>query len=153
MLGSVIFIAIECLVLAVFLFGDIGFDHPGRFGLDFDDAIMLAVLYCGVLLGGVIYTARNRRWWAIALQLVIPVVFYLYVSAPPRVGPPLNPANYQHLVGKTKSEVEEALTGTRRITSGFLHDEKGEREFESYNGMRIFYSMDGHVLSVETPEW
>jgi hypothetical protein len=147
MLGLVIFVVIECLLLAVLAFGDVGFDHPGRFGLDFDDAIVLLVLFCGVLLGGVVYAARRRRWGWAALQLAIPIVVILISSMPPR---PLDPREYQYLVGKSKVEVHNALAGRlQSVTGGRTSRGEEAPEIEGYDGMAVYYSKDGRVLSVE----
>jgi hypothetical protein len=64
---------------------------------------------------------------------------------------PLNATDYQHLVGKSHAEVREALGGRPSLTSGFMSDDQGEREFETYDAMSIYYSEDGRVLSVESP--
>ncbi len=34
---------IQCIIVIVILFGDIGFDHPGKYGLDFGHFILLAI--------------------------------------------------------------------------------------------------------------
>ncbi|KAA1257413.1 hypothetical protein LF1_52620 [Rubripirellula obstinata] len=55
--------ATGCLVICalILMFGDIGFDKPGRFGLDFDHAILLIAISLLALLSGLIavYIARS----------------------------------------------------------------------------------------------
>ena len=91
MLLFYIFVVIESLILAVLLFGDIGFDHPGRYGLDFDDSLMLTFVFCLVALMNLVYIISNQRWtgerrWALALgQIFGPFVLcllYLFAAAP-----------------------------------------------------------------------
>jgi len=144
-----IIIAIEILVLVVLVFGDIGFDHPGRYGLDIGDGIALTLLLCTVLVAGVAYALRQHHWVIALLQVLLPVVIILGIELAPRLSRPLDPADYQFLVGKSKAEVAEALDGRRPFPTGFVSDENGEREFASFKGMTVYYSMDGKVLSVE----
>lgn len=148
--GSAIFLAIECLLLAILVFGDVGFDRPGRYGLDFGDAILLVALYSGALICGVTYAVRRKQWRIAALQLAIPFVVYFVINVVPRMREPLHAADYQHLVGKSRAEVRESLGGRRSRTSGAMSGSEGEREFENYDGMSIYYSKDGRVLSVES---
>lgn len=37
------------LIVAVLIFGDVGIERPGRFGLDWGHFVVLAVLYLGIL--------------------------------------------------------------------------------------------------------
>ena len=149
MIASLILLAIQCLLIGVFIFGDIGFDRPGRFGLDFDDFLLLAVIYFCCLITGLIRCMFKKQWTLAAAQLLIPISILLahhfYVMAP---GPHLNVVDNQYLIGKTKAEVHEALSHNRRMTGGFQGDPTGSWEVESYNGIQVYYSEDGHAIKV-----
>lgn len=57
--------AAGCLILcaAILMFGDIGFDKPGRFGLDFFHALVLIAISLICLVTGLIaaYSIRSAR--------------------------------------------------------------------------------------------
>jgi hypothetical protein len=66
----------QVLSLLVISLGDIGFDHPGRYGLDFDDLLLLAMLWLAASFVSFFtgWALRERGllrlfWFALALQL------------------------------------------------------------------------------------
>lgn len=69
--------AMQCLVVLVLFFGDIGFDKPGRFGLDFEHFLFLMLLQ-GCLFGGAVIVVFLRRQWkylgAQLLMLIVTIV-------------------------------------------------------------------------------
>lgn len=71
----------QVLAVLVVVFGDIGFDRPGRFGLDFGHLVLfIAPAWCVAALGGLILSLRaGKRWLLIqVLLLAMPLVaFYL----------------------------------------------------------------------------
>jgi hypothetical protein len=135
--GVTLFIVLQCVVIVVLQFGDIGFDKPGRFGLDYDDAIKLLVLYGALLVAGLCWAAVTRRWRLLALQLALPLLVVMSNRAIYNwQRREVDPANYQHLVGMSKTEAHDALWGHRHVTSGST----GEYDIEHYNGMVIRYS-------------
>jgi hypothetical protein len=145
---SVALLVVQCLLIAALLFGDIGFDKPGRFGLDYDDGLFILALYGVAFVLGLAYAIRWRRWRGAGVQLAIPAAVLLVTLAAPHMRRPLDAGDYQHLVGKSKADVRKEL-GDRSLTSGAMADERGEREFESYKGITIYYAPRGEVLSVE----
>lgn len=151
MKGAIAFFVAQLLLLGVFIFGDIGFDHPGRYGLDYDDLVKLVVFYVACLLAGVLYAAFRRQWKIFFLQLATPLLLGLLMVVAPSFRPPLDAADYQHLIGKSHAEVREAIGSRRPRTSGFMSDENGEYEFENYDGMSIYYtpSRDARVVSIK----
>ena len=72
---------VQVLAALVVVFGDIGFDRPGRFGLDFGHLVLfIAPAWCVAALGGLILSLRaGKRWILIqVLLLAMPLVaFYL----------------------------------------------------------------------------
>jgi hypothetical protein len=152
MKGAIAFFVAQLLLLGVLIFGDIGFDHPGKYGLDYDDLIKLSFFYMACLLVGVVYAAFRRQWKLLFIQLATPVTLWFVIFVAPQFLPPLDPADYQHLVGKTRREVREAIGNWRSRTSGAI----GDSEFDHYDGMSIFYApsrtpvRDSRVVSVET---
>ncbi len=95
---SVICLVIQGLLLLVFAFGDIGFDHPGRFGFDWDFFVKLAVAYLLFLVFGIACAISERRWWALTLQIAIPAAMFAYHSRP---YPHYSAAESQHLMSKS----------------------------------------------------
>lgn len=66
-------------------------------------------------------------------------------NAPPR--PQYRAQDYQHLIGKSKSDVKKILRSGMRA-AGITHDKNGYIEFAQYNGMTVYYSVDGVVKKV-----
>ena len=147
MKGAIAFFVAQLLLLGVLIFGDIGFDHPGKYGLDYDDLINLLFFYMACLLAGVVYAAFRRQWKLLFIQLATPVLLWFVIFIAPGLLPPLDPADYQHLVGKTRSEVRDAIGSWRLRTSGAI----GGYGVEEYDGMSIYYtkSRDPRVVSVK----
>ncbi len=101
--------ALQCLCIAIVKFGDIGFDRPGAYGLDFDHFVMIAIVYCAILLLGIAYAARERYWGWLAVQLIIPIAFYVYESRPrplPR-RPDYESREYKYLIDIAQEQVRE----------------------------------------------
>lgn len=57
--------------MLVLVFGDIGFDKPGRFGLDFEHALWLGVVWLAAAGLGVVLACRMRRPGPAAIQGVL----------------------------------------------------------------------------------
>lgn len=58
------------LALFVLVFGDIGFDKPGRWGLDYGHALLLVGLWIVACILGLVTAIRMRRTSLVILQLV-----------------------------------------------------------------------------------
>ena len=138
-------LALQFAFLAVLVFGDIGFDHPGRFGLSFNHGIIFIACYLTALVCGLLLSIKNRRWFFAAVHIAIPVLFFVISSRP---APKYQASDYQHLVGKSKAEVKTALS-SRRAFSGFRGSPDGDYEFTSYRGMTILYDNSGTVVEVK----
>ncbi|BBO35368.1 hypothetical protein [Lacipirellula parvula] len=136
MKGAIAFFVVQLLLLGVLLFGDIGFDHPGKYGLDYDDLLKLLFFYVACLFVGVLYAAFRRQWKLLLAQLATPVSLWFVIFVVPELMPPLDPADYQHLVGKTRSEARETFGFWRSRISG----SSGDSEFDHYDGMSILYN-------------
>ena len=137
-------IVFQLASLAILIFGDIGFDKPGRYGLSFDHGVLFTLSYCIALLAGLASAIKNRRWKIAVLQIAIPIMIIAYDFRPV----PFYPASeYQHLVGKSKEEVQSLLS-PRLTHSGMVGDE----EFTRYQGMMVFYDDNDIVVRV-TDNW
>ena len=144
------FLTIELLLIGVFAFGDIGFDHPGRFGLDFEHAIGLGLVFGCVLVAGLVSATAKKMWYAVVIQLALPIcAFFLIGGNGTYLWGRLDPAALQFLVGQTEADVIQAIGDRRPIVTGAVGDENGSREFKTYHGATIYYSSHGRVLSVE----
>lgn len=69
-----ILVALQIALPCVVRFVDIGFDHPSRWGLDFDSLLAIGFIYLIFLLAGLGLTAFQRDWKGYWGQLLIPVV-------------------------------------------------------------------------------
>ncbi len=72
-MSIIVLIVSQFLLLAVLMFGDIGFDHPGRFGMSFDHGLFLSFLYLVALIAGLLNSATQKSWKTALLQ-ILPVV-------------------------------------------------------------------------------
>ena len=72
---------LQAAIFMVFAFGDIGFDKPGRFGLDAGHGLLLLVAQALLVVHGLILAVRTRRlaYW-IAQLFVIALVVALFIS-------------------------------------------------------------------------
>ena len=62
---------LQCLVIFVLYFGDIGFDKPGRFGLDFDHFLILMVTYACLFVAAVTTIIRKKQWKYLSVQFLL----------------------------------------------------------------------------------
>jgi hypothetical protein len=150
----VIVIAIAMIVqvaaAGVLVFGDIGFDIPGRYGLDIVDGIVLAALFVIALLFGVTICVIKKKRVALGVQLIIPVLFVGYHIFP-RPDPKLDAAQFQHLIGMSRTEAQSELGRFRTRVTGTMREAGAteDLEFEGYNGLTIYYSAAGTVVRVK----
>ena len=61
----------QCLVVLVLFFGDIGFDKPGKFGLAFDHLLILLLLFLSLSVAAMVIVFRARQWKYLSAQLVL----------------------------------------------------------------------------------
>jgi hypothetical protein len=139
-------IVLQWLLLMILVFGDIGFDHPGRFGLDFGHFILFVFLYVVALVAGIVLAIWSRAWGSLLAQILVPLAVFIQQSWPP---PRFDAAQHQNLVGKTEPEVEEILHHARHLTSRQSNESGEERAYVGYRGMTVIYSRDGHVVTVK----
>ena len=135
----------QVLLMAVLIFGDIGFDRPGRFGMSFGHGILLSILYQIALVLGVVYSCIKRKWYTLFPQAVIPLLGIVYTAWP---AARYDAREHQHLLGETRDVVEEELD-SRSVIQGVQEDEQGATEFVSYPGMTVHYAADGIVVRVQ----
>ena len=72
LLGSIFIL--QCLVILALYFGDIGFDKPGRFGLDFGHFLILMVTQTCLLVAAVTTIIRKKQWRYFRVQFLLLVV-------------------------------------------------------------------------------
>ncbi len=64
----------QCLVILVLYFGDIGFDKPGRFGLAFDHFLILMFIQICLFVAAIVVIIRNKQWKFFGAQILLLVV-------------------------------------------------------------------------------
>ena len=72
----------QLLIVAIFALGDIGFDHPGRYGLDFGDALILMVLQVVLFLAAGVIIVKKRFWHYLFAELLLFLLTFLSIMAP-----------------------------------------------------------------------
>lgn len=70
----------QLFICAVIVFGDIGFDHPGRFGLDFEHFLLLAGLQICLMLLSVVLAIWQRQWAFLAIPTVVAGLLVLAIA-------------------------------------------------------------------------
>ncbi len=65
---------LQCLVILALYFGDIGFDKPGKFGLDFGHFIILMLIQGCLFITAASIIIRKKRWNYFSLQFLILVI-------------------------------------------------------------------------------
>jgi len=144
-------------LLGVILLGDFGFYFPGAMGA-WSQFVQWIEFYLLVLVCGVVTALVSRAWILAGFQIGLPVIvvaaWWCCLSVP---APRLEAAEYQFLMGKPISEVEEILN-RRRFGSSGLDGFQGELDadgqivesgFQDYNGMTVIYSKDNMVIEVK----
>ena len=61
--------AVQLLICLVLETGDIGFDHPGKFGLDFGHLLLLLYLQAVLWLAGLVIALWRKRWGLLLVAL------------------------------------------------------------------------------------
>ena len=145
-----VLLACQVVLCALFLFGDIGFDKAGRYGLDFDAGIIILGIYAIVILVGLILASLKKRWVLVCFQLA-PILFSLgYVYFPESK---YDAGKYQYLVGKTRVEVQKTIGHPRGFGTGSDNTKGANLDFIEVHGMIIYFSKQDVALYVEKRDW
>lgn len=81
---------LQSLVLVVLLFGDIGFDKPGKFGLDWDHYLILLVVLVGLTISAVTIVVRRDRWNYLPVQFLLLALVIVVLSIETQPHEPLS---------------------------------------------------------------
>lgn len=86
---------VQILATLAILVLPFGFDHPSSWGLDFEDFLLMLFVYGLALLTGTATCLFQRRWLALALQLLVPamVILVWFVLIPLLPASPIPPAS------------------------------------------------------------
>lgn len=71
----------QCLVILVLYFGDIGFDKPGKFGLAFDHFLILMLMQGCLFITAIVTIFCGKQWKFFGVQLLLLVVTAVGVVA------------------------------------------------------------------------
>jgi hypothetical protein len=153
-------IAVQTILMAILifggLFGGVGFDHPGSYGLDLTKMLRIGVFYAISLIFGATISVAGKRYKLLALQVSIPPLVFMAAIAtafvntePPTFNPhlPSKAVHFQYLIGKSKYEAMDELQHFGIGSSGF----GGSSEwwgYEQYGSMEVHYSKEGKVVSI-----
>ena len=61
--ASLILLAVQAVGVLVALFGDVGFDVPGRFGLDIGHLLIIAAAEVVLLIVLAVLSIVSKKWW------------------------------------------------------------------------------------------
>jgi hypothetical protein len=147
------FLVSEIALVLVLLLGDIGFDRPGRFGLDFGHLLLIAAAFAVLWSIGTWRAVRLELWPVLCLQILIPLAALAGLM---RLGTAdvqrFRAEDYQHLVGDDEHEVQAELGDVPGATTFTLErDGAVEHRELQLNGMTVRYS-GGKVVAVEPNE-
>lgn len=78
---SILIVVIQLLGLAVLLFGDVGFDKAGRFGLDFRHFLVIAAVEIVAFIAAIWLSVVRKSWVPVLLSAFILFVGVLVVAA------------------------------------------------------------------------
>jgi len=73
--GHFYWLLAECAMGAFLLWGGIGFDHPGTFGLDYNGFLVIAGILAVVTLIGIIAAAAEMQWFWLATHVLFVIGF------------------------------------------------------------------------------
>ena len=78
-----ILLGVQALCWLLFLFGDIGFDKPGKYGLDFSALLPIGAVYLIALLSGVVLALLKKRWFVASSQFlpILAVLLYIFFDS------------------------------------------------------------------------
>lgn len=74
-------VAFQLLGLAVLLFGDVGFDKAGRFGLDFRHFLLIAAAEIIAFIAAIWLSVVRKSWVPVSMSACILFVGVLVVAA------------------------------------------------------------------------
>lgn len=120
---------------------DYAYIFPSQSGLSLETYTLLGVIYSVVLLVGMSIAISQKRLMYIGLQIGNPVACVVLVYASSFFDPrrqTLDPSDYQHLIGKTRGEVEPLLSKFGRYGGAKGVDGDGI-ETVFYNGIELRY--------------
>lgn len=140
-------------LVLVIVFGDIGFDKPGRFGLAFGTLLVCGGALVVASLVGLVWSARKRAWGAALMHLLLPFVAFggLLVWEDWRYRASVvdfDASTHQHLVGKSLEEVSVELGDPPGITVATFVEAGGERVELRCPGMTVRFSTEGIATEV-----
>ncbi len=78
-----ILLGVQALCWLLILFGDIGFDKPGKYGLDFSALLPIGAVYLIALLSGVVLALLKKRWFVASSQFlpILAVLLYIFFDS------------------------------------------------------------------------
>ena len=128
------------------LFGDVGFDKAGRYGLDVNVGVALGVLYLVGLSAGIAVTVLRRQHRWLGAQIMAPILMVSAVQVCRSRS--YDPAGYQSLVGKKESDLRRLVEGRESIS----FDDANSVMIYNYPGMDVYIDRSNRtVLRVSAP--
>ena len=66
--------SLQILYWIIVLLGDIGFDKPGKLGLDFGHFLFFSITYLIIFLYGIISSSYHKKWLEIISQTCLLII-------------------------------------------------------------------------------
>ena len=147
-LSSIVF-AVQLIVLAVYGYFEFIYQPRGPTGLTFYHVYAAYLLYFLVLLFGLACAVTERSWLWGLIQIAVPALFCWYVTMPP---PRYEAGDYQHLIGRTREDVESELS-SRGMLTGSEGFGDVTYDFACYDGMTVYFDESEIVVGIRSDDW
>ena len=81
--AATILVIISLIIIdLVFIYGDIGFDHRGKYGLDFGHFIILSILFVFISFVAIAMAGESGKPWLIGVVVLLVVTpFFPFIKA------------------------------------------------------------------------
>lgn len=80
MTGYWVVCGLQSLIILLLFFGDIGFDKPGKLGLDFDHFLILMFILICLFIAAVVIVAKRKCWNYLSAQYMFFILLIVAVS-------------------------------------------------------------------------
>ncbi len=72
-----VLLILQTLGVLTIYFGDIGFDYPGKYGLDFGHLLLILAMEVAIIIVLIGISIAIKKWWPVLLSLFIVLLFLI----------------------------------------------------------------------------